>query len=32
MIDYTTDIGKRIKTSKLALFDQLFNVRQTFDQ
>ena len=32
MMNYTTDIGKRVKTSKLALFDQLFNVRQTFDQ
>ena len=27
---FTADIGQRIKTSKLALFDEMFDVRQDF--
>lgn len=32
MKDFTLDIGQRIQTSKLALFDAKFNVRQNFSE
>lgn len=32
MKDFTLDIGQRIKTSKLALFDEKFEVRQNYSE
>lgn len=32
MKDFTLDIGQRIQTSKLALFDEKFNVRQNYSE
>jgi len=30
MPEFTADLGRRVKKSKLALFDELFDVRQNF--